>query len=67
MADYRKDVHALVHAAQSQGFNVQITRKGYRVFAKSLTGGSVVIHRTPSDWRAVKNARSELRKIGVKI
>ena len=74
MADYRREVSALVGAAEGQGFRVRQTRNGWMVYAKIEPGrltvgaiGCVTVHRTPSDVRAVKNARAELRKIGVKF
>lgn len=67
MCGQQREMTALVRLAESQGFRVKTTRKGWVVYAKRRDGGTVWLHKTPSDWRAAKNIRAELRKIGVEI
>lgn len=49
---------------RASGLRVQETAKGFRVLGKD--GGIVVVHCTPSDHRWIKNARSNLRRIGLR-
>ncbi len=51
---------------EDQGFRVRKTKAGFQILAKTGTG-MVVIHMTCSDVRALKNVRSELKKIGVEL
>jgi len=62
-----RSVPELVNLAERQGFRVRRTRKGFMVYAKIRERGSVTLHLTCSDHRAIKNALTELRKIGVEV
>jgi hypothetical protein len=67
MSKARKDrTTQLLALAEQQGYRVQPTKKGYRVLAPG-GAGSVCLHRTPSDSRAIKNSEADLRRIGVKL
>jgi hypothetical protein len=56
----------IARAAEEQGYRVRPTRKGWVVYGKD--GKSTVgFHRTPSDHRAAKNLRADLKKIGVVV
>jgi hypothetical protein len=56
----------LLSACEQQGYTVQRTRKGYRVF---MPGGQGMahLHMTPSDHRAYQNTVRDLKKIGVEL
>lgn len=66
MSDLRRRATALVKECEAQGYRVKRTRAGWRVLSKDGQG-SVVVHQTPSEYRGVRNAASELRKIGVDL
>lgn len=55
----------MIGAAIQQGFTVKEKKSGVMVMGGD--GGMVMLHRTPSDSRGVKNAASRLRKIGVTV
>lgn len=61
-----KEALALMQLCEDQGFRVRKTKAGFQILAKTGTG-MVVIHMTCSDVRALKNVRSELKKIGVEL
>jgi hypothetical protein len=60
-----KQVASMIEAAEAQGFTVKEKKSGVMVFGTD--GGMVMLHRTPSDSRGVKNAASRLKKIGVTV
>lgn len=60
-----KQVDRMIGAAIEQGFAVKEKKAGVMIFGTD--GGMVMLHRTPSDSRGVKNAASRLRKIGVAV
>jgi hypothetical protein len=57
---------ALARLAEQQGFRVRQTRSGWTVYGKDGTS-TVGFHRTPSDHRAYRNARADLKRIGVQV
>lgn len=64
----KREIDQLIRDAQTwQGWRVVEAKKGWMLYPpdKSLSG--VMVHRTPSDWRAWKNLRSELRRRGAPI
>jgi hypothetical protein len=65
-SDLRKQVEEMVSAAEAQGFRVLDRGANYMVLAKAETG-LVVLHKTPSDIRGIRNARAQLRAIGVQV
>lgn len=57
----RKDTKQFLKKAQEMGFEITFTNsKHYRL---SKHGQSVILSGTPSDYRGVKNALAELRRI----
>jgi hypothetical protein len=57
-------LRALIDAATRVGWRAMPTRKGFLL--RSPDGVTqVLVHRSPSDHRAVKNARAQLRRAGV--
>ncbi len=63
MANPQKEVKALVAAARKQGWRVKETKKGYMVRDPSGSH-SETLHRTPSDWRSIRNSLSRMRQYG---
>ena len=57
------DLSQLVNEAREQGFDVGRTAKNHIKFV-APTGKICVTSGTPSDHRAVMNARSKLRRLG---
>lgn len=60
-----RTIASFIDAAEDQGFRVKEKKSGVMIFGNG--GGSVMLHRTPSDSRGVKNAQSRLRAIGVLV
>ena len=59
-----KTVQHMLSLAEDQGFRIKEKKSGYMVLGDS---GQVMLHRTLSDQRGVKNARARLRGIGVAV
>lgn len=57
-----KEVRAMIALAQQHGAAVRRAKHGYLIVTEQ---GSANVPGTASDWRAMKNARANLRKIGV--
>lgn len=62
-----RQIRQMVEAAEQQGFRVKETRKGWLVYPADTGVSGVLMHKTPSDPRGVKNARAMLRRIGVDV
>lgn len=62
-----KEGQRIAELVADQGFRVKATRKGFTAYAKDPDGPTVGWHHTPSDHRAIKNLRAQLRRIGVQI
>lgn len=58
-----KDIRKLIKQATRQGWTVEVTSK-VTFMAPNPSHGSVTAHLTNSDWRALKNLTSELKKRG---
>jgi hypothetical protein len=61
----KKEAEALVREAEAQGFMVKDKKMGWMLLTPNGKG-SVMIHKTPSDHRALKNARARLQRYGFK-
>lgn len=59
------DPRALIREAEKQGFTVKEKKNGWMVLTPNGQG-AVMIPRTPSDHRAMKNAVARLRRYGFK-
>jgi len=59
----RDDWKRVLEAAQEQGWRIRPTRDGAMLLAPNGSG-KVTVHGTPSDWRALRNAISEMRREG---
>ena len=63
-----KETKRLVEEIRTwQGWRIEETKKGWMVYPPNKDFSPVTIHKTPSDHRAIKNTRSELRKRGAPI
>lgn len=60
-----RGMDGLVSEAERQGFRIKRTKKGVTIYGKN--GGMVTVHLTCTDHRAVRNAMSDMRKIGVEF
>lgn len=56
----------LISAARAQGWTIEVRRNSHLKWV-SPDGKSVFTSSTPSDHRAVKNARRDLRKAGLMV
>lgn len=56
----------LIKAAETEGWTLEKTKKGYRMLHPNGKD-TVGFHGTPSDNRALMNARGDFRRAGVKI
>lgn len=61
-----KALRLMIKAAESQGWVVERTCKNHYKFLPPL-GGIYIAACTPSDHRAIRNTKSQLRKMGLKI
>lgn len=61
----RDDIRLLLEAAWAQG--AWIEKGGNEHFKVFPVGRSFIVHipMTPSDWRTIKNKRSQLRRAGI--
>jgi hypothetical protein len=57
-------LRALIGAATQVGWRAVPTRKGFMLRSPDGTS-QVLVHHSPSDWRAIHNARAQLRRAGV--
>lgn len=63
-----KEVKELIAQVQSwQGWRVEEKAKGWMIYPPDKTLSPVMVHRTPSDHRWLKNTMSELRKRGAPV
>lgn len=63
-----KDVKQLIALVQSwNGWRVEEKAKGWMIYPPSKEFSGVMVHRSPSDHRWLKNVMSELRKRGAPV
>lgn len=63
-----KEVKSLIQQAQGwAGWRVVEIKKGWMIYPPDKALSGVVVHKTPSDWRAWKNTMSELRRRGAPV
>jgi hypothetical protein len=61
----QKEVEAIVREAKKQGFMVKEKKMGWMIQTPNGQG-SVMLHKTPSDHRAIRNDLARLRRYGFK-
>lgn len=61
----QREVDALVAAAVLNGWRCRSTGKHYVL--RGPDGQTVTVSKTPSDFRAVRNIRADLRRAGVPL
>jgi hypothetical protein len=59
----KQEAEKLVRLAEKQGFKVKEKKSGWMVLTPNGQG-AVMIHKTPSDHRALKNELARLRRYG---
>lgn len=59
----QREVDELVAIAVLQGWSSKLGGRHYML--RGPDGQTVTVSKTPSDWRAVKNIRADLRRAGV--
>lgn len=57
------DWKRVLSAAKEQGWSLRETKDGVMLLAPNGTG-KVTVHGTPSDWRALRNTISAMRREG---
>lgn len=57
-----KEVDTLIRSLEANGWRVQQTKKGWLMFPPNDLLPPIVTHRTPSDGRAIKNLRADIRR-----
>ena len=60
-----KEARAIVREAEKQGFKIKEKKNGWMILTPNGQG-AVMIHKTPSDHRALKNELARLRRYGFK-
>lgn len=65
-ASQDKAIRSLVRLAECQGWTVTRTRRNHLKFC-APNGGVYFTGSTPSDHRAIKNATTHLRKMGLTV
>lgn len=64
----KKEIEQLIRGAQKwQGWRVVETKKGWMLYPPDKSQSGVPVHKTPSDWRAWQNLKSQLRRRGAPI
>ena len=59
----KKEVRALLKSARTDGATVVEKKDG--VVIRPASGGSIMLHWSCSDWRALANTRAEFRRLGL--
>jgi len=59
------DLQSLIRTAQRQGWSVQLRRGGHLAWKSPSGDGVVFSASSPSDWRAMPNLKSSLRRAGL--
>lgn len=59
------EYRALILAAESQGWTIEPTKGGHLRW-KPPSGGPIFSSASPSDWRASKKLRAQLRRAGLR-
>jgi hypothetical protein len=60
----KADWKRVLAAAEDQGWRTRPTSDGVMLLAPNGTGKVAAVHGTPSDWRALRNTISEMRREG---
>lgn len=62
------EIHPLIDAAREQDWRVDLTDGGHvRFLSCNRNVRPIYTSQTPSDWRAMRNLRSTLRRHGLRI
>jgi hypothetical protein len=63
VASLNSEMKAIVKGLAQQGCVIKDTAKGWMVYCPN--GEMVSMHKTPSDHRALRNARSRIKRAGL--
>lgn len=68
MMSKSKEVKQLIAQVLTwQGWRVEVKAHGWMIYPPDTTLSGVMVHRSPSDHRWLKNVTSELRKRGAPV
>jgi hypothetical protein len=62
-----REIKALVAKLEAQGWRIEDGGKHIKAYPPDRTKPIVTLARTPSDYRAIKNAVSQLRRSGADL
>jgi hypothetical protein len=63
-----KEVKQLIEKVLTwQGWRVEVKASGWMIYGPDKSQSGVMVHRSPSDHRWLKNVTSELRKRGAPV
>jgi len=62
-----KEIKELLKHLEAQGAQIKNIHNGWMIYPPDPNAQLVAIHKTPSDWRAEKKLRSQLRKSGFDV
>jgi len=63
-----KEIKQLMMQAIKQGWNVKVRNSGHMVWTSpNPKVGPIFSSQTPSDWRAIKKIKSQLRRAGASV
>lgn len=66
-SDWRKWLKRVLAEAPRQGFRIDRVGDGWKLTPPDPTKPKVLLHATPSDRRAIDNARARLRRAGFDV
>ena len=61
------DLDDIIHRAKAAGWRVEVAGSGHYQFKSPDGEGLVTVSRTPSDYRALLNIESDLRRAGLDL
>lgn len=62
------EIHPLIDAAREQEWRVDLTDGGHvRFLSCNRNVRPIYTSQTPSDWRAMRNLKSKLRRSGLRV
>lgn len=63
MASKNADIRTILNGLEAQGARIVDTKAGYMIMCPS--GDKVTMHKTPSDFRAMRNTRARIKRAGL--
>jgi hypothetical protein len=59
-----KEVNEMIDQVADQGWRIEDGGSAIKLWPADKSKGMVTVHKTPSDHRAVKNTRAQIRRAG---